>query len=265
MPLLLFHKDNSPTTPPPLLSQFYDKSTRKRLNSTIFQYHGFHGFHKLKILNLTLFTYRHNDDGSYTYGYEAADGSYKIESKGSNGEVKGKYCYYDDAGQLREIEYGATKNGFNPTGTGINVPPPAAAANSINTYEKYDDNQDDGQYRPAQYETPYEYQPEQEQQQIQSPNFNFAPAQQPQQSLFQNQPIRPRQRQSNRARAFNNVNNQQQTYYQQPAQAQQQQYTQPAAPTYSNYNSAPALGPNVFQGHPASNINLNSGSYSINY
>lgn len=29
-------------------------------------------------------------DGSYTYGYEAADGSFKIETKAATGEVKGK-------------------------------------------------------------------------------------------------------------------------------------------------------------------------------
>lgn len=28
-------------------------------------------------------------DGSYTYGYEAADGSFKIETKTATGEVKG--------------------------------------------------------------------------------------------------------------------------------------------------------------------------------
>jgi hypothetical protein len=28
-------------------------------------------------------------DGSYTYGYEAADGSFKIETKAATGEVKG--------------------------------------------------------------------------------------------------------------------------------------------------------------------------------
>lgn len=29
-------------------------------------------------------------DGSYTYGYEAADGSFKIETKAATGEVKGR-------------------------------------------------------------------------------------------------------------------------------------------------------------------------------
>ena len=29
-------------------------------------------------------------DGSYTFGYEAADGSFKIETKSATGEVKGR-------------------------------------------------------------------------------------------------------------------------------------------------------------------------------
>lgn len=57
---------------------------------------------------------RHNEDGSYSYGYEAADGSFKIETKAANGDVKGKYGYVDADGNVREISYGADKNGFNP-------------------------------------------------------------------------------------------------------------------------------------------------------
>ena len=46
-----------------------------------------------------------NPDGSYTYGYESGDGTYKIETRYATGEVKGKYGYYDDTGLLREVEY----------------------------------------------------------------------------------------------------------------------------------------------------------------
>ncbi|GBP86044.1 hypothetical protein EVAR_68523_1 [Eumeta japonica] len=67
---------------------------------------------------------RHNEDGSYTYGYEAADGSFKIETKSPAGEVKGKYGYKDDTGKVRVIEYGANKFGFQPAGEGITVAPP---------------------------------------------------------------------------------------------------------------------------------------------
>lgn len=64
---------------------------------------------------------RHNEDGSYTYGYEGADGSFKIETKAANGDVKGKYGYTDGDGKMRVVEYGADKYGFQPSGEGITV------------------------------------------------------------------------------------------------------------------------------------------------
>lgn len=67
---------------------------------------------------------RHNEDGSYTYGYEGADGSFKIETKLTSGEVMGKYGYVDDLGKVRVVEYGANKFGFQPAGEGITVAPP---------------------------------------------------------------------------------------------------------------------------------------------
>ncbi|CRK88033.1 CLUMA_CG001819, isoform A [Clunio marinus] len=66
---------------------------------------------------------RHNEDGSYTYGYEGADGSFKIETKAANGDVKGKYGYTDGDGKVRVVEYGADKYGFQPSGEGITVAP----------------------------------------------------------------------------------------------------------------------------------------------
>lgn len=68
--------------------------------------------------------HRHNEDGSYTYGYEGSDGSFKIETKTRTGEVTGKYGYVDDLGKLRVVEYGADKYGFQPSGEGITVPSP---------------------------------------------------------------------------------------------------------------------------------------------
>uniref|UniRef100_A0A1I8Q0V1 Uncharacterized protein n=1 Tax=Stomoxys calcitrans TaxID=35570 RepID=A0A1I8Q0V1_STOCA len=67
---------------------------------------------------------KHNEDGSYTYGYEGADGSFKIETKLATGEVKGKYGYVDETGKVRVVEYGANKYGFQPSGEGITVAPP---------------------------------------------------------------------------------------------------------------------------------------------
>ena len=40
----------------------------------------------------------------------------------ATGEVKGKYGYYDDLGQFREVEYGADPSGFRPSGTGLQLP-----------------------------------------------------------------------------------------------------------------------------------------------
>ncbi|GJQ81576.1 hypothetical protein Trydic_g9951 [Trypoxylus dichotomus] len=75
---------------------------------------------------------RHNEDGSYTYGYEGADGSFKIETKLPTGEVKGKYGYVDDTGKVRVVEYGATKYGFEPAGEGITVAPPTLVDETTN-------------------------------------------------------------------------------------------------------------------------------------
>lgn len=64
-----------------------------------------------------------NPDGSYTYGYESGDGTFKIETRYPNGEVKGKYGYYDDADKFRIVEYGATPTeGFQPRVEGFVQP-----------------------------------------------------------------------------------------------------------------------------------------------
>merc|ERR1712045_29353 len=69
-----------------------------------------------------------NIDGSYTYGYEAADGSYKLETRYQDGRVKGKYGYVDPDGNLREASYGAEAGrGFEPQIEGLELPPPVIA------------------------------------------------------------------------------------------------------------------------------------------
>ena len=78
---------------------------------------------------LTLaFSSRHNEDGSYTYGYESSDGSFKLETRYPDGLVQGKYGYIDiDTGELKVIEYGADMMGFQPQGDfpeGIIIPEP---------------------------------------------------------------------------------------------------------------------------------------------
>lgn len=90
--------------------------------------------------------YRHNEDGSYTYGYEGSDGSFKIETKTRTGEVTGKYGYVDDLGKLRVVEYGANRYGFQPAGEGITVPSP--------TLVEQREGDDGGDEEPEQAEQP---------------------------------------------------------------------------------------------------------------
>merc|ERR1712001_633717 len=69
-----------------------------------------------------------NIDGSYTYGYEAADGTYKLETRYVDGRVKGKYGYIDPDGVLREASYGAEAGrGFEPEISGLELPPPVTS------------------------------------------------------------------------------------------------------------------------------------------
>merc|ERR1739844_670703 len=68
---------------------------------------------------------KQNTDGSYTYGFEGADGTYKLETRFADGRVKGKYGYIDPEGVLREASYGAEAGrGFEPEIQGVELPPP---------------------------------------------------------------------------------------------------------------------------------------------
>merc|ERR1712141_967017 len=40
-----------------------------------------------------------NEDGSYTVGYEASDGSFRLETKDAEGNVEGKYGFLDENGE----------------------------------------------------------------------------------------------------------------------------------------------------------------------
>ncbi|XP_046645239.1 uncharacterized protein LOC124335809 [Daphnia pulicaria] len=67
-----------------------------------------------------------NDDGTYTFGYESADGSFRVENRDIDGYVNGKYGYVDANGQVQEFEYvaGSTNGeaiGFQARGTAIPV------------------------------------------------------------------------------------------------------------------------------------------------
>ncbi|KAH8283896.1 hypothetical protein KR054_004667, partial [Drosophila jambulina] len=198
---------------------------------------------------------KHNDDGSYTYGYEAADKSFKIETKYANGEVYGKYGYVDDQGKVREIEYGASKRGFEPAGSHINVPPPTLT--NSNPYPLGPNELDDGQYR----EDPAVYYKDQKFNRPLAPASKFslndfgrghqqpqayAPQQPPQQPYYSSAPPQPQ--------------------YYNPQPAPQPRYYQPQN---NYYNPQPHQQPYAGlpqQHHPSlRNLNLYTGSYSIDY
>merc|ERR1711874_764724 len=64
-----------------------------------------------------------NDDGTYTVGYEASDGSFKLETKDAEGNVEGKYGFVDKDGEIKIVEYSAN----NSTGFTSDLELPAAA------------------------------------------------------------------------------------------------------------------------------------------
>lgn len=185
---------------------------------------------------------RQNYDGSYSYGYEAADGSFKLEVKLPNGEVYGKYGYRDEQGQLREIKYGAGDRGFEPTGNDIHVPPPTLS-------KEYLKEEKVRKKKPQ-----FVIQPQQENYVKPRPQFNTGPQQfdQPQQQYQPQYTPQP----------------QYQPQYQPQAQYQptpQPQYSSNAfkQPAYHHPNQLP-YSPEY--SHPAlKNLDLISGSYSLDY
>ncbi|GAB6024630.1 hypothetical protein CHUAL_009773 [Chamberlinius hualienensis] len=67
---------------------------------------------------------RVNNDGSYTFGYESGDGSYRVETRGLDGLIQGRYGYIDEHGVRKEVDYVAgSATGYEPRGAGITVPP----------------------------------------------------------------------------------------------------------------------------------------------
>lgn len=53
---------------------------------------------------------RLNDDGSYTIGYEAGDGTFKIESRDVQGNVKGTFGYIDKDGEIKRVTYSSSSD-----------------------------------------------------------------------------------------------------------------------------------------------------------
>merc|ERR1712130_580501 len=63
-----------------------------------------------------------NEDGSYTVGYEASDGSFRLETKDAEGNVEGKYGVVDENGEIKIVEYSANNStGFQ---SDLQVPVP---------------------------------------------------------------------------------------------------------------------------------------------
>lgn len=180
---------------------------------------------------------RQNEDGSYTYGYQNEDGSYKIETKSATGEVVGKYGYVDADGKVREIEYGASHRGFEPVGPGITVPPLAVHLQNGNN-NNVEGDYDDGQYRedPSIYDRTESPTP--------NPKYSSAPVAQPQPQHVQPQP-----------QSANFV-------YEATLNAQPSKYQQWYMPQYRPQYVDQAR---QYRGQPSGNIDLYSGSYSINY
>ncbi|XP_037975276.2 uncharacterized protein LOC105382195 [Plutella xylostella] len=54
---------------------------------------------------------RLNEDGSYTIGYEADDGTFKIESRDVLGNVKGTFGYVDRDGEIKRVTYSSSSEG----------------------------------------------------------------------------------------------------------------------------------------------------------
>lgn len=53
---------------------------------------------------------RLNEDGSYTIGYEADDGTFKIESRDVMGNVKGTFGYIDHDGEIKRVTYSSSSD-----------------------------------------------------------------------------------------------------------------------------------------------------------
>lgn len=51
-----------------------------------------------------------NEDGSYTFGYKASDGTFKKETRDLEGNVKGMYGYLDDNGEVQVVEYASNNS-----------------------------------------------------------------------------------------------------------------------------------------------------------
>lgn len=146
------------------------------------------------------------------------------------------------------------------SGSGINVPPPTSVDKNANLAPLADGEEDDGQYR----EDPSIY--------YKNDKFNSPPVKASQFSLSNSvRSSQPVYNQNHFASAQPAPVSQQNFNYQhqqqQPAFQYQQRNYQPQPQSNSFYQpqSYSHYQPEQFRGHPATNFDINTGSYSVSY
>lgn len=86
-----------------------------------------------------------NDDGSYTFGYEASDGSFKVETRDVAGNVKGMFGFVDESGLLKRVSYSANNSsGFQAAGSASPPHDSLAALSSVQTIPPRKKKDDEG-------------------------------------------------------------------------------------------------------------------------
>jgi len=94
-----------------------------------------------------------NADGSITWGYKSADGSFKEETIGADCVTRGRYGYVDPLGKIREFTYESgmpcdpkTKQRFDlpksSNAVGVSAGVAAASSTTINHQTGYFDYSD---------------------------------------------------------------------------------------------------------------------------
>lgn len=194
----------------------------------------------------------------------------------ATGEVKGKYGYYDDQGQLREVEYGATPDGgFKPTGNGLTLPSIVEAqpkkaevkvvngrrANVVRRKRPQQVPEEPRQSTRSRLDDPRVQLPSRRRQQPTADSVRRLPIRpaQPRQTA---RPAQPRQtaRPAQPRQTARPVQPVQPVQLPQPDPISVFRSAQPVQPV-----QALPLNADRFLGHPAQNIDLNTGSYTIVY
>ena len=183
------------------------------------------------------------------------------------GEVKGKYGYYDDQGVFREVEYGATPTGgFEPKGNGLEIPDTPRAAQAPVQEQVAAPEVNGRRVSVVRRKKPVDNSNDRR---VQLPDARrrqkLTSSSEP---INRNLPIRPRP--TAQPQQFRNFQAQQPAQRSQPVQPVQA--VRPVArPTQQPaFQPQPVaftqnVDPNRFNGHPAQNIDLDTGSYTIFY